>query len=275
MDITNLKNITGKNIIYFINSNTGFGSQITLYLYKSYYINKYINDSIIILPLWINNGTNFKYHEKNIENSFYLYFKNKKEINYNEYNKYYINIDNVNLNIFEPFFSFSIPINNNIQNKIYLDFFREKYELNIGENIKEYIKNIRKENHKLIGIHIRSINQKIQHDKEYLNINIKDRLINIKNKLEKNSIIFIATDTNVYINYCKDIFDNFNYLDFISRIDNEEDSIPSLNDNGFKLGSDIIYDCLALSLCDKIYVSYSNIPYIVNILNKDIEMEEY
>jgi hypothetical protein len=87
--------------------------------------------------------------------------------------------------------------------------------------------------------------------------------------------VFIATDVNAYLNYSKSLFKSVYYLDFISRIDNENDSVPQLQEVGFKLGSDILYDCLALSMCDRTYLSNSNIPYIVAILNPDLPTIEY
>jgi hypothetical protein len=85
----------------------------------------------------------------------------------------------------------------------------------------------------------------------------------------------IATDVHPYIHAAKQVFGTVHYLSDISRIHNEEDSIPQLNDVGFKLGSDILRECLALSLCDVIYMSSSNIPFLVSMLNPTCKMIEY
>ena len=39
--------------------------------------------------------------------------------------------------------------------------------------------------------------------------------------------------------------------------------------------TDILNECLALSMCDKIYVSNSNIPFIITLINPEIKMELY
>ena len=138
---------------------------------------------------------------------------------------------------------------------------------------------IRLNNSPIIGIHIRSIAQKKAHDPNYLNKYIDDRLLELKTKIEKQYSkyeIFIMTDVNHYIEKSKQIFDKINYFENIARIDNEDDSIPSLGHlTGYKLGADIINECYALSLCDKIFVSNSNIPYIISLINPSIDMEEY
>ena len=89
--------------------------------------------------------------------------------------------------------------------------------------------------------------------------------------------MFIATDVKSYIPLLQKYFKNVYFIDFISRIENDTaDSIPLLNKyKGFKLGSDILYDCIALSLCDEIFVSGSNIPFIVSLFNKDIKIDDY
>ncbi len=66
------------------------------------------------------------------------------------------------------------------------------------------------------------------------------------------------------------------YLPDIKRISNEGDSIPQLESyKGFILGKDILSECLLLSLCDHVFVSISNIPYIITLLNPNISLEEY
>ena len=62
------------NIINIINGNSGMGSQLTLYLQTSSYIHDR-NSKIICLPHFSNNNKNFKYHNKEYNNSFFMYFK--------------------------------------------------------------------------------------------------------------------------------------------------------------------------------------------------------
>ena len=162
--------------------------------------------------------------------------------------------------------------------------FIDNFEIRIGENIREYIKSIKTSSptKPLIGIHIRSINQKLCHDTDYLKINIDDRLRIVKQKLDQeynnNYTLFIASDVELYIKKCLELFGetNVKYLNTINRIFNEGDSIPQLERyKGFKLGSDVLYECTALSLCDKVYVSNSNIPLMIYMLNPSVPMEEY
>jgi len=95
--------------------------------------------------------------------------------------------------------------------------------------------------------------------------------------------IFLATDVSEYINIAENLFENkVFYNDFISRIktDNNEprkhntgycDSVENLSSEhtGFKLGSDIIYDCLSLVSCDYYYVSVSNIAFITSFISHE------
>ena len=116
-------------------------------------------------------------------------------------------------------------------------------------------------------------------------INIVSKLLKIKNILDNkytNYNIFFITDVSNYVNIVKSIFTNntIYYNDFISRIANDTGEKYSLNNQycdsvinlekytGFKLGSDILYDCLSLIHCDHYYVSVTNIAYITSYINK-------
>ena len=81
----------------------------------------------------------------------------------------------------------------------------------------------------------------------------------------------------LYINIAKAIFttSNIYYNDFISRIQYDMgnnkycDSVVNLGKyTGFKLGSDILYECLSLTNCDFYYVSVTNIAYITSYISK-------
>ena len=90
--------------------------------------------------------------------------------------------------------------------------------------------------------------------------------------------IFLATDVDSYIHMVSNIFKGFKiyYNNFISRIQQDTDknnktidSIINLKEfTGFKLGSDIIYDCLSLINCDIYYVSVTNIAFITSFINE-------
>jgi hypothetical protein len=266
---------TDNNIlIYLINYTFGFGSVLTIFIQNDYYL-KELNSNIITLPCYNTNTSNFKYHEPSYNNSFFLYFKYKnKDIDLSKYKIYFAKsnvIDNY------PFFNSVFPTLSSDINKNYINYFRSKFEYIVNTNVVNYITTIKYTT--LIGIHIRSLAQKITHLQDYLNISIKDRLLNLKLKIDNNYSsyqIFIITDVSMYLDIAKEIFGTIYYLEDIARINTENDSIPELDKyTGYKLGSDILNECLCLSLCDKIYVSNSNIPYIISIMNPNINMEEY
>ena len=115
--------------------------------------------------------------------------------------------------------------------------------------------------------------------------NIEAKLVKIKKILDtkySNYNIFFITDVNSYINIASIVFKNntIYYNNFISRISNDTgekisqtnllcDSVVNLQQYcGFKLGSDILYDCLSLIHCDYYYVSVTNIAYITSYINK-------
>jgi hypothetical protein len=85
------------------------------------------------------------------------------------------------------------------------------------------------------------------------------------------------TDISFYIDIAKAIFTEVYYFENITRIGEEHDIITRLplDKSGYKLGSDILNECFALSLCDKIYVSNSNIVCLVSQMNPNIIMELY
>ena len=61
-------------IIYFVNSSTGFGSQLTIFIHYMYFIHKRINPKIHCFPHFDENKDCFQYHEESLDNSFFLYF---------------------------------------------------------------------------------------------------------------------------------------------------------------------------------------------------------
>jgi hypothetical protein len=263
-------------IINIVNGNSGMGSQLTIFSQYLYYFYEK-NNKIICLPHFSDNNTNFKYHNDKYNQSFFLYFKKNKDINdLLKYKLYFLRanvIDNY------PFIESKIPTMNNEINKKYINKFNDDYKLIKNDNI---FNDIYKNKKPLIGIHIRSIAQKKKHQPDYLNISIENRLKFLKYKLNNlygTYSIFIATDVNPYIDLCKSIFNdnNISYINDITRIDNEEDIIANtdIKMSGYKLGSDILNECLVLSKCDNIFVSNSNIPFIISILNPNIIMEEY
>jgi hypothetical protein len=269
-----------KVIIYVLNHGNGLGSELTIFIHMAYYLNS-INNKLHVLPMFCNNTDNFKYHSPEYNNTFFKYFKyNQLQMNIPaDYSVYFIKSAIIPSAI--PFFNYEkLPPILYSPAMEYIHYFRSKFTLCIGDHIKTYVNSIKESGIPLIGIHIRSLYQKKFHQSDYLSIGIQERLAQIKIELDmkyNNAYsIFIATDVNIYLTYANTIFTKIHYLENINRIDNEYDSIPQLDEyTGFKLGSDILYDCLALSLCDVTYISKSNIPFIISIINPNCSMIEY
>ncbi len=205
-------------------------------------------------------------------------------INYLYYSKAYINSPLDSL----PFITSNFPPISCPINKRYIDIFNYNFELGIDKKIiYSFFDSLKIQSKNVIGIHLRSYYQKKFHHPEYLMIDLENRLMKIKyqliDKFENDYIIFIATDVNNYIDKTIEIFgkNNVRFVEFISRIDNNNgsippDSIPNLKkDTGLKLGTDILNDCRILSLCDEIYLSNSNVTILVNLLNPNANIIQY
>jgi hypothetical protein len=275
-------------IVFLVNGNSGFGSQLTLITQYSLYL-KNINKNIHCLGHFSINNDNFKYHDTNYNNSFFLYFKYLKNIS-NNIKYYFVDLSKSVLsnNLFpfiQPQSIDGLNVDNIEINKIHSNYFKENFELKIGDHIINNINNIKTTtNLPLIGIHLRSMLQLVAHN-HGREVNLESKLLKIKNILDnkyKNYNIFFVTDVLEYINLAKKIFveKEVYYNDFISRIKNDIgekikigsycDSIVNLEEyTGFKLGSDILYDCLSLVNCDNYYVSVTNIAFIASYINKN------
>jgi len=262
-----------KAIIFLVNWPYGFGSALTIHIQNEIFLNN-INKNLTILPHYSNNSRNFKYHDKADHNSFFRYFKYKDSVDMSR------NIYFVKTAVFTttPRIIYNMPFLSDATNREQVNYFLSKYTPILNEKVRTYIDSMKENNRPLIGIHIRSIAQKFMEDK-YLLISLDKRLQNLKKKIENqypNAIIFTATDVNLYIDKMKTLFGKIHYLDYIKRIYNEGDSIPQLDRYcGSILGRDIMDECYALSLCDKVYMSNSNVPFIVTMMNQQVDMEEY
>jgi len=278
---------TEEAIVFCINSESGFGSQLTLLIQFSLYLQK-LNPKIHSLGHFSENNNNFKYHDITYNNSFFLYFRYLKYIK-EEVKVYFVDIS---LTVLRPDqFPFIEPqsiegsnVDNISINKIYSDYFKENYELKIGNNITNRINNIKIETKiPLIGIHIRCMLQLVAHSYGR-NLSILNQVEKIKNELDikynKRYNIFLITDVSDYLNEIQNVFKdttvNIFYNSFINRIQSDRDESNNYNDSviklseytGFKLGSDILYDCLSLVHCDYYYVSITNIAFITSFINK-------
>jgi hypothetical protein len=264
-------------IIYLINWPYGFGSALIIYIQNAIFL-KRLNKNLIVIPHYSNNTRNFKYHDKTLNNSFFKYFKSNQVLTIDNTTNIYFAKTVVLAD--EGKMSFQIPIKSNEINKRFVEYFLDSYTPIVNNKVKEFMDKIN-QSKPIIGIHIRSIAQKRMECDGYLQVEFENRLHDVKRKIENNypnANIFIATDVELYITKMKELFgkDNVYYLDYIKRIYNEGDSIPQLDKyKGYTLGSEIMDDCYALSLCDKIYISNSNIPFLVTLMNDTVKMEEY
>lgn len=273
---------TDKNaVVYLLNWPHGFGSALSVFITNAVYLHD-INPNIIVLPYWNENTTDFKYHEENYNNSFFLYFK-------------YIG-KNVDLKTSHVYFSKTdliggglpvnqvIPYYSDTSNAKNIDYFTERFAL--SRHIEDLVSLDQISRHGMtnIGIHVRSlVKHRLENPGEYSQHELDDYLKLLKENIERkhnhNYNLFIATDIHEYIDKVREIFDNVKvyYIPFIDRGDDlDRDSMEQINENiGYKLGSDILCDCKMLSMCDKIFVRKSNVPWIVTLLNPRIEMEEY
>ena len=280
---------TDESIVFCVNTDSGFGSQLTLLVQLGLYLES-INDKIHTLGHFSVNSSAFKYHDSDKNNSFFMYFDYNKEIKINV--KYYFVLLNgvINYPFIEPQSVNGLNVDNIEINKKYSNFFKKNFKLQIGDNIIDNVKII-KENTQLplIGVHMRSLANLKGHpfnrntDTTTLSILQKLKLI-LDNTYTLGYNIFLSTDVSDYINLANNLFENTGvkvfYNNFITRIetDNNEplkhcsgysDSVDNLSSEhtGFKLGSDIIYDCLSLVSCDYYYVSVSNIAFITSFIS--------
>lgn len=265
------------SVVFLINWGYGFGSALTVFIQNSYFLHL-INPTIKVIPLFCKNTDHFKYHDTSLNNTFFRYFESRlitDDIEMKTQTTYFahsVPVDSL------PFFSAELPPVRHQPNDAYIEHFYQRFRLRIGQHIADYVNTIRRPNIPLVGIHIRSIAQKHAHLPSYMVKDINTRLREVKTELDVHHAlydVFIATDVSLYIDYAKTIFGEIHFIDSVSRINNEGDSVPQLHEVGFKLGSDILYDCLALSLCDTTYVSKSNIPFIISVLNPSVNIIEY
>jgi len=273
-----------ESIIYLINYDSGFGSNLVTLVQNSLYLNQ-INKKIHCLGYFSKNGNSFKYHDISYNNSFFLYFTYLNTIPENT--KYYFVNSGVNPNLEYVKDQHVNGLNvNDIQiNQDLSDHFKQKFKIKNTNDIINHMNDI-KDSTKipLIGIHIRSYAQILVHNTSHATIT--ERIINLKNELDKkynNYNIFLATDVFEYIDRCKNIYNDTEtkifYNENISRIDNDgdgkdgnlwgyKDSMSYLQkDTGFKLGRDIITDCMSLINCDVYYTSISNIAFMTSFFN--------
>lgn len=275
-------------IIFLINGNSGFGSQLTILTQNGLFLKK-INPKIHCLGHFSMNSDEFKYHEDTYHNSFFLYFKYLQNVNEN-IKCYFLKahlLDKHKSPFIEPQTIDGLNVDNIEINKRHSTYFKNHFELKIGDHIINHIKHIKTETKTpLIGIHLRSMIQLMTHAYGR-DIQFESKIIKIKNELDrkyKKYNIFIATDVSNYINVVKSIFKESNvfYNDFINRVKDDGvktytgsidkrhlDTIINLHEYaGFKLGSDILYDCLSLINCDFYYTSITNIAFITSYINK-------
>jgi hypothetical protein len=173
-----------------------------------------------------------------------------------------------------PFFEPVLPPMNSSTNRTYIEHFNQFFEIIPNESVESTIKSLPQP---LIGIHIRSLAQKHEHKQDYLATPLEDRLRKVADVLPIDASIFVMTDVDKYLTKAKEIFSRpIYFIENVERIPTgDADSVPLFENPGYKLGADILNECYAMSLCDRIYVSDSNIPFLITMMKPDIEMVEY
>jgi len=287
-------------IIFFVNSDTGFGSQMMMFVQYLYFVQKRINAKLHCLPYFGQNILNFQYHEESLYNSFFLYFRYFPEIQ-PDAKIYFVNIDTPLINFYDdhesrcPFFHYDISeddyVNNHAMNWDYSTHFKSKFSLKIGGHIINYIDSVRDVNRKLIGVHVRALANVIYSGGEH-GVTIQSNLLKLRDKLNKKYgdayDIFLATDVNSYIQMVETIFVGHNvyYIKEITRMEYDQtieddkillldSSIMLQNYKGFKLGSEILYDVLALTLCDEFYLRKTNVAFMTGFIGNNNNGKRY
>jgi|JI10StandDraft_1071094.scaffolds.fasta_scaffold55936_6 hypothetical protein len=258
-------------LIFLVNWPYGFGSALSVHAQNACYLNS-VNSSLIVLPHFSQNSNHFKYHQHGYNNSFFLYFKSLIQLNRaNEYKIYFakstvldtrFGVEGLDTSVIPPMLKSG--------NARLINHFRQHYR--IRDAFRDGIAKSE------VGIHIRGLAQKRAHHPAYLETSIDERLKLLANhEGVRSANVFVMSDVMEYINKAKQHFGpNVCYMSDISRVATDtNDSIPKLNQVGFKLGSDILRECYAMSLSDHIYVSESNIPFIISLINPNVKMFGY
>ena len=209
--LVNNKNLYSEEaIIFLINFDNGFGSNLTVSVQNSLYL-KNINTNLHVLCHFSINGNNFKYHDISLNNSFFLYFTYLYNIP--EKTKYYfvkLNVLN-NYEFIKPQSINGLNVDNIEINKKYSDYFKKNFKVKNSDKIINYINTIKETtNIPLIGIHIRSFAQILCQTND-INNTIEKRILKLKNELDSKYDkynIFITTDVSEYIIICKTIYNN-------------------------------------------------------------------
>ena len=265
----NLK--TEEAIIFLVNTNSGFGSQLTLLVQNSLYL-KNMNPKLHCLGHFSRNSNHFKYHITDCKNSFFRYFEYLNEIPPNV-KYYFVNCNLLNCPFVQPQIVEDLCVDNIAINKYYSSHFKKNFRVKIESKIG-CLTDLSDNTTPLIGIHMRSLYQTNVHSFGRDLDSAQKRFLRIKCKLDEkfpNYNVFIVTDVSFYLETAKEIFgkERVYFNDFISRVDTEnEDSVINMDEHtGFKLGSDIIYDCQSLVNCDFYYVSITNIAFICSFIS--------
>jgi hypothetical protein len=212
---------------------------------------------------------NDKYHLKNV-NAWNYYFKNINKYKLNEvYNsknvlfssdlidrKYFYNLDEINNNL-----------------KLFLEFKKiQKKYIKINPNIVFKANSIysKYKKYKILGLHLRGTSYKNAPKHPFpipltLAINICKKLL-IKKKFEK---IFLITEEKKYLDKFKLIFGNkLIYLDTFRSNMNDAFTVYPRKLHRYKLGLEILLECLFLSNCNGIISNMTNVSSAAIFLSK-------
>jgi len=250
-------------LIYLINWPYGFGSALSVHAQNAIYLRK-MNSDLTVLPHFSQNSKHFKYHQQGYHNSFFLYFDLQIPLRKaNEYKIYFAK--STPLESVDTLDTTVIPPIRKPSNAALIDLMRHNFRVRDCFRPQELHRSD-------IGIHIRGAAQKKAHHPDYLATSIDERLKRLANHVSATKV-FVMSDVQAYINKAKEYFNDITFLSDIMRVANDShDSIPELTNVGFKLGSDILRECYVMSECDQIYVSESNIPFIISLINPNVKM---
>lgn len=254
--------------IYLINFQFGLGSALTVYIQNEAFL-KQFNPDLVPVPHFSNNTANFKYHDESVCNSFPLYFDDA--VTERPGRRFFCH--SAALSDF-PFFTWSIPLDAVTQSLV--NQFKHRFSLKIGQPARDLVAKAREQQVRLVGIHIRSWYQKQFHESDYCSVPLVQRLEAVKSQCP-DCVFIVATDVKDYVQLAEQIFGSSVYCLEVARIQSgDQDSVSNLSQfTGTKLGNDILSDCLALSMCDEIFVSPSNIGFLIAMLGGANKMKEY
>lgn len=266
-----IANADESTLIYLINWPYGFGSALSVFAQNACFLNE-LNPKLTVLPHFSHNSDHFKYHQPEYNNSFFLYFENliQPSSTASKPKQIYF-VKSTVISEVDGLDTTAIPPIKKASNKRLIDYFRQRFR--VRDCFKPSIEKSE------VGVHVRGIAQKKAHHPEYESqASIDERLKRLASHLSApRANVFVMSDVESYIDKAKQCFGaNVKYLTGIDRTPTDaHHSMPAIKTVGYKLGSDILRECCAMSQCEMVYVSESNIPFIISLINPNVRMFGY